>query len=170
MQKVEIVSRDTIKGLETVQSAKMFSIPSVMKKSFSLLRQELTTQSCDNKENTVVYTRYKNVDLKAMDCMGFFQKLLGMFDTMKMDIGISVKGFDYTKSDFQNGEIKAGNYVQYLHIGPYSKMYQAYDKLTKYVVENDIDIENETYDIYLNNPQEVPKEELETIVMVKIKS
>lgn len=168
MQNVEIVRRESVIGLEYPQEAKMFSIPFVMKKAFLSIKNELATQSCDTKENNLVYTRYKAVDLKAMSCMGFFQKLLGMFHGMQMDMGIAAVDFDYTKSSFQKGEIKAGDYVQYLHVGPYSKMHQAYDKLVAYIIENDIDVEHETYDIYLNNPQEVPKEELQTIVMVKI--
>lgn len=170
MQAVEVVTRERVIGLEYSKDAKMFSIPSAMKSAYGVILEELKTQSFGESDKAVVYTRYRDVDLGAMECMGFFAKLMGMFDTFKMDMGISIDEFDYTKSTFKTGEIKAGEYVQYLHVGPYSKMHQAYGKLSKYVVENNINVEHQTYDIYLNDPRVTSKEKLETIIMVKVAS
>ncbi len=168
MNEVEIVTREVLVGLEYSEDAKIFSISKVMNRAYAAVLDELKTQECDKKEEGVVYARYREVDFKAMHAMGFLQKMFGMFDTFKMDMGISVDGFVYDNSTLKRGEIPAGQYVQYLHKGAYSKIYKAYDKLAAYIVDNDIDVVNESYDIYLNDPYAVKEDELETIVMIKI--
>jgi len=170
MSKVEILKRDKVIGVEYSEDAKIFSIAKVMQKAFGLLVNELKRQKCGQENTTLVYTRYRDIDFKKMAQMNFFQKLVGMFDTFKMDMGISSKTFDPNNSAFKTGEIPAGEYVQYLHVGAYKKMHSAYDTLAKYILDNDLEVENVSYDLYLNNPEEVSEDKLETIIMVQLKS
>jgi effector-binding domain-containing protein len=91
-------------------------------------------------------------------------------DMSDLEIDVCVPVAVETKG---NGNILAdklgrGNYVSTLHIGPYHQVEGAYKAITEYIQVNNIDITGVAYEFYLNDPQEVKEEELQTQVMFKI--
>ena len=55
-----------------------------------------------------------------------------------------------------------------MHIGPYQKVGETYKKMVKFAKENNLALENESIEYYLNDPSTVTKDKLETEVLIPI--
>lgn len=66
-------------------------------------------------------------------------------------------------------EIPAGKQVSVLYTGSYEKMEEPYNELTKWFTEQGYIPSGTAYEFYLNSPQEVAPEALQTIIMFPVK-
>lgn len=170
METVQIVTRkESVIGLELSKDAKTFSIAHTMATSFLKIQEKIKEDKLQ--AGSLVYTRYRDINWVDESTKGFFAKFLSIFTKVwKMDMGFEVPTLQDAPSGFTKGTIEAGSYLQYKHIGPYSKLTFAYKKVTAFALENNIELDSVVYDIYLNNPHSVPRKELQTLVLAKIKA
>ena len=99
------------------------------------------------------FTAYYNMDMQDLDVeMGFavLKKLSG-------------------KGDIQSSEIPAGKMATLLYTGPYSDMEPAYNALFQWIQDNGYEATGVAYEVYLNDPSEVPPEKLQTQIMFPFK-
>ncbi len=95
------------------------------------------------------FTAYYNMDMQDLDvAVGFAsaQELPG-------------------KGEIQAGEIPGGKYASVLHIGPYDQCGQAYEAMTRFVKESGHAATGVAYEFYLNDPQQTPPQQLQTLIM-----
>jgi effector-binding domain-containing protein len=69
----------------------------------------------------------------------------------------------------QAGTIPGGKAAVEMHIGAYDKIGEAYERLSAFVKENNLEIDTCTYEFYLNDPGETPPENLETEIYFPLK-
>jgi len=79
-------------------------------------------------------------------------------------VGKPVKGID----DITCYELPGGQMARILHKGPYEKCAAAYKKLFKWIAENHKKVVGPTREVYLNDPREVPPEEILTEIYAPI--
>jgi effector-binding domain-containing protein len=84
---------------------------------------------------------------------------------LDLEIGCPVARELPGRGEVQAGEIPAGRFATCLHVGPYSEIEPAYNALSQWMGENDHKPTGVAYEMYLNDPQETPPEELQTLVM-----
>ena len=92
-------------------------------------------------------------------------------DMSNLDVEI---GFPVTTAAEGSGRVKAGKLpggkaAVILHVGPYEKIEEAYNRLTAFVKEKELEPESFCYEFYLNDPAETPPEELKTEIYFPVK-
>lgn len=83
-------------------------------------------------------------------------------------IGYPVKE-KYSLDEYEMFELESGSALTSIHEGPYMKLRKTYKKMTKYMVENNLEAKYLAYEYYLNSPENVSKKELRTKVVLFIK-
>jgi effector-binding domain-containing protein len=99
------------------------------------------------------YIAYHNMDMQDLD----------------VEIGVAVSRELPASGEIKNGHIPGGTFATCLHIGPYTELHQAYDALTKWVQEEGYEAGTTVYEFYLNSPDEVVPDELETRICFPVK-
>jgi AraC family transcriptional regulator len=89
-------------------------------------------------------------------------------EELKWNIGFQVSKDANIQPPLKKAEFKHKTIAVYLHIGPYEKMNQAYEKVFKYAEDKGYKTLWPTYDKFLNNPMQVKPEELKTEVIVPL--
>jgi AraC family transcriptional regulator len=89
-------------------------------------------------------------------------------EELKWAVGFPVPQDANVQAPLNKTEFKDLKAVVYLHIGPYEKMGESYDRVFKYIEDNGYRAVWPVYDRYLNNPQMVKPEELETEIIVPV--
>lgn len=82
------------------------------------------------------------------------------FDRNQADTGV----FMMCDPQQANTSIPAGQYVSLMHHGPYGQLPETYAALTTYIQDRALHITGAPFELYLNNPQEVPEDQLLTEV------
>ena len=93
-------------------------------------------------------------------------------EIMTFRAGFLVSGEDAEKAegDVKAGVLPAGKVLNYVHEGPYAKLRVGYDEAMNYIVENGMIIGEPTWEIYLNEPDDVETEdELKTDIYITVK-
>jgi effector-binding domain-containing protein len=99
------------------------------------------------------YTAYYNMDIQDLD----------------LEIGFPMRAPVSGKGEIQAGEIPAGRYAACLHVGPYAEIEAGYTALTAWLEENGHEATGIAYEFYLNDPGEVPPEQIETQILFPLK-
>ena len=92
-------------------------------------------------------------------------------DMSNLDVEI---GFPVTSKIESSGRVKAGSIpggkvAVETHVGPYDTIGDAYNRLTAFVKEKGLEVNNFSYEYYLNDPGETPPEELQTEIYFPVK-
>ena len=90
-------------------------------------------------------------------------------EDLDVEMGFAVdKTFD-GKGEVQAGEMPVGMMASCLFTGPYVEMAPAYEALATWIEENKMEATGVAYEFYLNDPNEVPPEELKTQIVFPLK-
>jgi len=99
------------------------------------------------------FVAYYNADMQNLD----------------VEIGFPVSRKLPGKGDIQVGEIPGGKVATCLHVGPYSEIEPAYTALSEWTIENGHEVTGVAYEVYLNDPEETPPEELQTQIVFPLR-
>jgi effector-binding domain-containing protein len=100
------------------------------------------------------FCAYYNDDVKDLD----------------VEIGFTVNKKLAGKGEIQSGEVPQGMTASCVFTGPYVEMSSAYEALAAWIEENGLEPSGVSYEFYLNDPAEVPPEELKTEIVFPLKS
>jgi effector-binding domain-containing protein len=81
---------------------------------------------------------------------------------LDVEIGFPVARELPGRGDIQAGEIPGGRVAACLYRGPYSGIAAAYEALSRWMEEKGYQPTGVAYEVYLNDPDETPPEELQT--------
>lgn len=121
-------------------------------------------------EDTIYFAHYRNVDWVGANKGGLFA-FLNMMLFIKWDVSACISVQE---------EIEPGNEVEYrelprmertiqtIHLGPYHKVAGTYKRISEYAAQENLPLTNQSFEIYLNDPREVPKSDIQTLVIVPI--
>ena len=99
------------------------------------------------------YAAYYNMDMQDLD----------------VEIGFPVARALPGKGDITPGQIPGGKAATCMHIGPYGDVDAAYDALKAYMEAEGYEPGGPPYEMYLNDPGEVPEAELQTLVLFPLR-
>ncbi|HQF99324.1 MAG TPA: GyrI-like domain-containing protein, partial [Candidatus Aminicenantes bacterium] len=87
---------------------------------------------------------------------------------LKWRIGMPI-GRDITpREPLRKDDFAYPKVASYLHVGPYEKVGEAYQKAGAYLERNGWKAAGPPVEFYLNNPEEVPPENLETEILIPV--
>jgi len=89
-------------------------------------------------------------------------------DGMDIEIGYPFAGSVEGRGDIRASQISEGVAAACLHVGPYSRIVESYDRLSQWMMMNGHMGSGIAYEIYLNDPQTTPPEALQTRVVIPL--
>lgn len=163
---IRIVEREEQKALIIRDCVGMLKLPKVMGPAYMKIADYLKTNGIEPQE--APFTSYRVDDWDAVVQISGFKMVLSIF-TKKWDIemGFPTKMELNGTDEIEVMTIPAGAFVETLHIGPYQKVGEAYKAIYHHAKENDLVLDNKSYEFYLNDPGNVAKEKLETRIWVR---
>ena len=99
------------------------------------------------------FAAYHNMDMQNLD----------------VEIGIPVSRKLAGRDDIQAGEIPGGKAATCLYVGPYAEIEPAYTALSEWMKDNGYKATGVAYEMYLNDPEETPPQELQTQIAFPLK-
>lgn len=99
------------------------------------------------------FAAYYNMDMQNLD----------------VEIGFPVLKKLPDKEDIKISEIPSGKFATCLYTGPYSEIEPAYNELSQWIEDNEYEATGIVYEIYLDDPSQIPPEELKTQIMFLLK-
>ncbi|MDM8522515.1 GyrI-like domain-containing protein [Desulfococcaceae bacterium HSG8] len=99
------------------------------------------------------FTAYYNMDMQNLD----------------IEAGFPVPGKLAGKGDIQPGEIPEGKIATCVHTGPYNEMETAYKAISQWMIEKGYEPLGVAYEMYLNDPEQTPPQELKTQIVFPLK-
>lgn len=167
MQTIEVIKRDERNSLTIKTSVNTFQLGKVMGPVYLRIMDYMKKNG--EEPQKAPYTKYEVDEWETTVNMKGLKAFIHLF-TKKWNIEM---GFEKSTPINGNGEIKtqiipAGKYLKTLHTGPYQKVGITYKKLYAFAKDKHLNLGNASYEYYLNDPREVPKDKLETEILVPI--
>jgi len=99
------------------------------------------------------FVAYYNMDMQNLD----------------IEVGMPVAGKLPGKGDIQPSSMPAGKAAACVVVGPYSDLPKGYEALGEWMKAQGLEMTGACYEVYLNDPMEVPPEALETQIVMPVK-
>lgn len=127
-------------------------IPQVLGKAYGAIAQYLG--ELGEQPAGPPFTAYYNMDMQNLD----------------IEIGFPVSRQFSGKDEIQASEIPAGKVATCLYTDPYSEMEPAYNALSRWIEDNGYEASGVAYEMYLNDPDQTPPQELQTQIAFLLKT
>lgn len=167
MSNIEVITRETELTLEIRAQVTMPKMPKLIKNSYESILEVM------KKENIPVtkapFVKYEKLNWEELNTQNKLIAFFKMF-TQKWDvvIGFPVDREVENQGNIKCGKIEGGKFIMGMHLGPYMKVGKTYEKMLKFMKENNLQPKPESIEYYLNDPKKVKKSELETMVLIPI--
>ena len=126
-------------------------LPKTMHKAYGAIVQHL--EEIGEQPESPAYAAYYNIDMQNLD----------------VEIGFPVSKKLQGKNDIKSRKIPAGQYASCVFTGPYSDIEPAYNALSQWIKENGYEVTGIAYELYLNDPDVTPPNELKTEILFPLK-
>lgn len=143
----EIVEMKAKPALSIRTISSVANLPMVLGSAYQKIMEHLN--SIGEYPSDAPFVAYYNMDMERLD----------------IDVGFPVSRKLPEKEDIKAIELPGGRYVRCIHTGPYSAMEDTYNALMKWMEERHLEAAGTVYEFYLNSPETVPEEKLETRIM-----
>ncbi|HPE90534.1 MAG TPA: GyrI-like domain-containing protein [Spirochaetia bacterium] len=90
-------------------------------------------------------------------------------DDLDVEVGFPVAAPVAGGGRVRPGKLPGGRHATASHKGSYETIAKTYDALTAFCKERGLELEERMYEEYMNSPEEVPPEELETVIHFLVK-
>jgi effector-binding domain-containing protein len=146
----EVIHRPTQLALTIRTHAAVQDLPRVLGQVYGAIAQYLG--QLGQPPVGAPFVAYYNMDMQNMD----------------IEIGYPVAAKLPGKGDIQPSEIPGGKAAACLYTGPYDKMQPAYEALMGWMKAQGLEATGTCFEVYLNDPQQVPPEALQTQIVFSI--
>jgi len=163
---IQIVEREIGNVLEIEERVPVWKMPMTMSRDFPALFEYAQSEGANPTE---AYARYVEIDLEAEVSKGALANFLGMF-TKKWHffVGVPTGSALQSQDRMAAGFLEKRRFVQGMHVGPYRKVGESYERMMAWITEQGLKAQNECIEFYLNDPSEVKQEELETLILIPL--
>ena len=164
----EIIEKTIGPVIEIEERVSMWRMPATFTRDYKRIADYLRTQDAECVD--MPYARYQDMDwereLKQGKLAAFFTLL-----TRKWHF---FAGMPTSKNLPGNGELKSQvletqRFARAIHRGPYQKCGATYKALYDWVTAQGLSVKNEAIECYVNDPREVDKADLETVILIPVK-
>ncbi len=166
MKIIEIIEKKIGNVIEIEERQPMWKMGSTFSRNYGLIMEH---SKANDAELDIPYARYLNIDWQGEMAKGKLVVFIGAF-TKKwhFQVGIPISKEISSKEPMKYRYIENKKYVKTIHHGPYHKVGDTYRKMYNWAVAQQLSLGSESIEFYLNDPSEVKKESLETMVLIPI--
>ncbi|HFS85457.1 MAG TPA: hypothetical protein ENK72_02445 [Epsilonproteobacteria bacterium] len=165
--KIEVVEKALGSAIEMENNIKMFEISRAMNSCFQTLAAYIGEDHLS--EKNLFYARFVEIDWEEEINKGFFTKL---WDTVTHKWhfynGVTTPELLKSEEDILTITHTLHTYLQATHTGSYYSVAETYKAMCEYAANEKLTLSNGSIEIYLNDPHEVPEEELQTTILIQI--
>jgi AraC family transcriptional regulator len=166
-EEIDIVQREAQPSLAIKATAASYKLPMIMGRAYGRIMEHMKSKGIEM--SGAPYTLYQGIDWQsAGQSKGLLAFLQVFTQKWNMEIGVPVAVEARGEDEVIATTIPAGRYLRTLHRGPYAKVGESYERLTAYAGEQGLSLGPYSIESYLNDPQSVSKEQLETEVLIAL--
>lgn len=170
MYNMEVIERNIGNALEIEENVHMMKMPKVMGKDFMEIMDYMKEQNYEM--DGVPYSRYVDMDWEHETADKMLDKLIhfGEMFTKKWHFycGMATPSEIAGNEHMMEKHYEMQRYLKAIHIGPYQEVGKVYTEMYKYMKENNMTPMPESIEFYMNDPREVKKTEIETMILVPV--
>lgn len=146
---------------------KTMKMPKIMSESFSRLQKHLDSFGLGYAYYP--FARYENFEWKELSNQGFLKIFIDIFKKKWIfQNGLPLELDIKEDNDIKMSKYKKVKVITCIHKGAYHTVGKTYKELYRWSVENGYEVENISYEFYLNDPRVTSKRDLETKLMIPI--
>ena len=164
----EIIEKEMGPVVEIEERVFMWQMPATFRRDYGLLSSYIEHQG--SSLNGMPYARYLDIDWEREQRAGGLSKLLRMLTTKwHFQVGMPTEGKLPGEGALQSRALAQRRYARTIHLGPYKECGNTYNALIAWLHSQGEEAEGEAFEIYLNSPEEVAEDQLQTEVLVPLK-
>ena len=148
----EAKEQSAITTLSVRTRSRVEDLPKVLGETFCTIAQYLG--ELGEQPAGPPFTAYYNMDMQDLD----------------IEIGFPVSKKLSDKDNIKASEIPPGRVATCLHTGPYSEIGPAYNAISQWIQDNGYEPIGMVYEMYLNDPDQTPPQELKTQIFFPLKT
>lgn len=163
----EIIEKAFGPVIEIEERTTMWRMPSTFGRDYRRIAQYLGSQGAECVD--MPYARYLDMDWEAELGKGRLAMLVDML-TRKWHFyaGMPTSRLLPGEGELQSRVLEVRRYAKAVHRGPYQKVGGTYKMLYDWLKEQGCSAQNEAIECYLNDPGEVDKADLETLILIPV--
>lgn len=124
----------------------------------------------EKNEDMIVYARYVGLKAEKEVSKSKFTMIMDMlFRKWHFFNGVVTKEMMKDLEEIKAGEYNERQYLKAIHLGPYQEVGAVYKEMVDYAKEHHLRLEDEAIEFYMNDPKDVPKEEIETVILIPLR-
>lgn len=167
---IKIIENEIGYVIEIEENVSMFKMPKLMGQNYKTIFAYFAEKGIQNSEDTIPYTRYLDIEWEKQMKRGAIGNMVDAFTkNWHFHVGVPSTKKLGNKDRMISNKISQKKYIGTMHYGPYQKVGNTYKKMWKFAQDNNLKIDNESIEYYLNDPTTVTKDKIETEVLIGIK-
>ena len=164
---IRIEQQPPIHALEITRDAPMWKIPKLLGDDFPRIDNYVTEKG--GTRAGAPYVRYMEIDWPEMKDCGPLKMIWKMLtEKQPMRIGMTVESPLEGDGDIKAVTIDSQPCLKTIHKGPYQKVGDAYKEIVQWAEDHDVELADHTMENYINDPTEVAKEDIETLILIPV--
>jgi len=88
---------------------------------------------------------------------------------LQIEFGFPVAGSIVKQGRVESGELPGGKVLVDMHVGSYESIADAYNRMMAYMKEKNLEGAGQCWELYMNDPDETPPEQLKTEIYFLLK-
>jgi effector-binding domain-containing protein len=164
----EIIEKEIGPVVEIEERAFIWQMPAAFRRDYGLLSRHIEAQG--SSLNGMPYARYLDIDWEREQRAGMLSKLRRMLTARwHFQVGMPTEERLPADAAIHSRVFAPRRYARTIHTGPYRAVGQTYNALIAWLQGQGEQAEGEAFEVYLNSPEEVAEEALETEILVPLK-
>lgn len=165
---VEIIEKEIGNVIEVEECIKIWKMTEVIRNDFNKIEEYLMKKGAESVN--APYTRYVDIDWDSQMKKGVLKNFIELF-TKKLHFfsGMAVSKELGGEGNLKPSNIKKRKYVEKIHCGLYKNVGKTYREMYNWSMKENLKLDSESFEFYLNDPNEIDSQELKTMVLIPLK-
>ena len=163
----EVIEKAFGPVVEIEERVKMWRMPSTFGRDYKRIAGYAATHGADCVD--MPYARYEGMDWDRELNRGKLSTLLALLTkTWHFFAGMPVSKRLPSEGDLKSQVLESQRYVRAVHKGPYQECGATYKALRDWAVSQGLSLKNVAIECYVNDPREVDKADIETVILIPV--
>ena len=166
-EQFEILEKEIGPVVEIEETAKVWQMPKIFGRDYEKINNYLVSNEA--KCSGMPYARYVDMDWEKEVNTGPLGNIIAvLFKRWHFFIGIPGSKMLDSSGEYHAQKMKSQKYARALDKGPYKDVGPTYKALYEWASAQDITLQNEAIECYLNDPAGVKPEDIETEIFIPL--
>lgn len=165
--KFEVVEKAIGPVIEIEESVPVWRMPATFGRDYKHIARYLHANEAECVD--MPYARYQDMDWDVELGRGKLAAFLSLlFKRWHFYVGMPTSKCLPDKGILKSHELESRRYVRGVHRGPYQQCATTYKALHDWAIAQGLSLKNEAIECYVNDPKEVVKADIETVILIPL--